>query len=287
MLLTMRKIFIALLGLYSAASSLWAVPAQVENNDYKVTLSETLPGIDGPGFLPSPNAGITVTVTDKFRSQQVSYPLKAYAIASYFLSGDDLNLVARTTLINNPNGPRYDFIQLNLSSPSDSHQLQNLEQYYFSPDQQNLLLVADKSPDTPWVGIAQLAQNPLALQWLYAESAGINLFKTAFAAPVSALTLSSPVGWAADSLSGAFLFSVDDGSRDPQGKPLLKDYLAELEQTNAEWKVTVQPVDLSAYHFHTGAALTDLRCDGRKISLFLTSDTSTNPVEVDFKLNPP
>ncbi len=132
-----------------------------------------------------------------------------------------------------------------------------------------------------------MAESPLNLQWLYAEPAGINLFKAAFTSPVSALVLQEPVGWAADSLSGAFLFSVGDGSQDAQGKPMLKDYLTGLEQANGEWKVTVQPVDLSAYHFHAGAALTELRCDGRKISLFLTSDNSTNPVEVDFKLNPP
>lgn len=282
----MRKTIGAFILLSALSSNLWAIPGQVENNNYKVVLSETLPGIDGPGILLAPDAAITVTVTDKFRSQQVSYPLKAYAIRSYFLLGDNLNLVTRTSLATDPS-PRYGFLQLNLPSPSDSRQFENLKQYSLSPDQQVLLLVADKGPGAPWVGIAQLADNPLSLQWLYAEAAGVNLFKSVFAAPVSTLTISDPVGWAADSLSAAFLISVGDGSLDAQGKPLLKDYLAGLERTDTGWKATVQPVDLSAYHFHSGAALTDLRCDGQKISLFLTSDNATNPVEVDFKLNLP
>lgn len=282
-----RFLFLFPLSFFYTGSFLGAAPAQLENNDYKVTLSETLPGIDGSGaFLPS-DAAITVTVTDKFRSQQTFYPLKVYAIANYFLLGDTLNLVARATLLNTPTGPRYTFIQLNLSNPSDSRQFQNLQQYSLSPDQQNLLAVVDNGGGAPGIGMARLTDDPMGMGWIYAEPAGANLFKASFAAPVSAFTFYDPVGWSADSLSAAFLFSIDDGTKDAQGKAVLKDYLANLELADKNWKATAQPLDLSSYHFHSGAALTDLRCDGQKAALFLTQDNSSNPVEVDFKLTPP
>lgn len=286
MLALMQKSLYVLIFLYSATVPLCAAPGQVENNDYKITLSETLPGIDAQGALLAPDAGITVTVTDKFRSQQVFYPLKAYAIPAYFLLGDTLNLVTRTTLLNTPSGPRYSFIQLNLADPSDSHQFPNLRQYSLSPDQQNLLVAVDEDSGPPMLGITHLTDSPLNMEWLYSEPARVNLFKAAFQAPVTALSLSDPVGWSADSLSAAFLFSVDDGTRDAQGKPVWKDYLAALSWSEG-WKASAQAVDLSPYHFHAGAALTDLRYDGRQAQLFFTSDNSTNPVEADFKTDSP
>ena len=136
------------------------------------------------------------------------------------------------------------------------------------------------------LGITHLTDSPLNMEWLYSEPARVNLFKAAFQAPVTALSLSDPVGWSADSLSAAFLFSVDDGTRDAQGKPVWKDYLAALSWSEG-WKASAQAVDLSPYHFHAGAALTDLRYDGRQAQLFFTSDNSTNPVEADFKTDSP
>jgi hypothetical protein len=270
-----------------STSPLWAVPGQLENNDYKISLSETLPGIDSSNAFLPPDAAITVTVTDKFRSQQTFYPLKVYSIANYFLLGDTLNLVARTSLINNPAGPQYSFIQLNLSDPSNSRQFPDLRQYSLSPDQQNLLAVVDNPGGAPGIGLARLADGPAQLGWIYSEPAGVNLLRASFTAPVTALTLWAPAGWSADSLSLSFLFSVDDGTRDSGGKPVWKDYLADLELADKGWKVSSQAVDLSSYHFHAGAALTDLRFDGQKAALFLTQDNATNPVEVDFKPTPP
>jgi hypothetical protein len=62
--------------------------------------------------------------------------------------------------------------------------------------------------------------------------------------------------------------------------------VAGLEWTGEVWKTAAQAVDLSKYNYHQGATLTDLRCDDRQASLFFTSNNSTNPVEVDFKLPP-
>ncbi len=265
---------------------LWAAPGQVENMDYKAVISETLPGIDNNTANPAQqlpaDAGITVTVTDKFRSQQTLYPLKAYAVNGYFLLGDTLNLVARTTLINSPDGPRYSFLQLNLPNPPDSRQFQNLRQYSLSPDQQILMVLMDNGGSPPLLGLSRLTDSPAGLAWIYAEPAGVNLFKSAFAAPVTALTLNEPVAWAADSLSAVFLLTADDGTKDAQGKPVLKDYLADLELTDNAWKVSAREVDLSSYHFHSGEVLTNLQYAAGEAKLFFTSQDSANPVEADF-----
>lgn len=283
----MKKAVLPLaLFIFFLCTNLLAAPGQLENSDYKVTISETLPGIDSNQALLPPDAAITVTVTDKFRSQQTLYPLKAYAVQNYFFLGDTLNLVARTTLANASTGPRYSFIQLSLSNSQDSRQFPNLRQVSLSPDQQTLLAVMDNGTTPPLLGLSQLVDGPPSLVWLYAEPAGINHFKAAFSAPVTALTLNDPVGWAADSLSAAFLLTVDDGTRDAQGKPVFKDILADLELSDNQWKVSCHSVDLSSYHFHTGAALSDLQCSGGQAKLFFASDNSTNPVEADFQLSP-
>ena len=286
----MPRIVFTLSLLTLLASTLgWAAPAQLENNDYKVAISETLPGIDAGGAILAPGAGITVTVTDKFRSQQSRMVLTGYAIPNYFLLGDTLNLILRTTPLNTPTGPRYSFLQVELGGGL-SNQFAGLRQYSFSPDQQNLLAVVDNGPGPVEVGVASLADNAaedsLEMRWLYAEPARVNQFKSAFSGPVTALTVNDPVGWSADSLSAAFLFTVDDGTRDAQENPVLKDYLASLVLGDKGWMASAQPVDLSSYHFHSGAALTDLRSDGRKARLFFTSDKSTSPVEADFSLSP-
>lgn len=288
MLPLMKPVLLGLCLLYiTPASALWAAPGQLENNNYKVVFSETLPGIDSPGAILPPGAGITVTVTDKFRSQQVNYPLTGYAVPNYFLLNDTLNLILRATLANSPTEARYNFLQLDLSDSSNSHQLTNLRQYSFSPDRQNLFMVVAQDNGAPWLGLARLAENPLDLQWLYAEGAGANVFKSTFQGPVTALTVWAPVGWSADSLSAAFLFSVDEGAKDGQGNPALKDVLAFLELGDKGWQASARPVDLSSYHFHAGAALTDLKYDGQKARLFFTSDRSTTPVEADFNLTQP
>lgn len=280
----------------SLGAQLWAHPGVAENIDYKVTLSETLPGIDAQGTLPT-DAAITVTVLDKLHSVQTYYPLKVYSINSYFLLNDTLNLIARTTLQGSQTAPHYNFLQLNLSNPGDSRQFTNLRQFSFSPDNQTLFAVRDASDSTladwpqaqfipPKIGLIRLGDAPVQWDWIYAEPVGINLFKGSFQAPVTALTIYDPVGWSADSLSAVFLFSVDDGTRDTHGQPLLKDYLADLDLSDKGLTAAAQPVDLSPYGFHQGAAITDLQCAGGKASLFLTQENSTHPAQVDFKLSP-
>ncbi len=268
------------------APALWAVPAQVENAGYKVTISETLPGIDSQSILP-PGAAITVSVQDKFRSTITTYPIQAYAINDYSLLGDSLNLVGRTTLVGSQQPLRYSLTQLALSNPQDSRQFQNLKKFSLSPDNQNLLAVIDQGEGkSGLVGVIRLGNSPASVDWIYAEPGQVNQFKAAFAGPVTDFILQDPVGWAADSESGAFLFSVENGVKDAQGQPVLKDYLADLELGDKGWAASAQAVDLSAYHYHNGAVVTDLRCSDGKIALFITSDSNSNPVEVDFKPAP-
>ena len=268
-------------------SRLGALPASLENGDYKVGLSETLPGLDNQGVPPT-GAAITVTVTDKFRSNTMLYNVDAYAINSYFLLEDTLNLVARTTVAGNQVPLRFDFLQLALANPPDSRQFKNLRQYSLSPDHRSLLVVMDQGDDKPpLVGMADLSNPPARMGLIYGQPAGVNLFKAAFAGPVSTLVLNDPVGWTADGGTAAFVLSVGDGSQDAQGKPVVKDYLAVLQQTDKGWTGWAQPADLSPYHFHQGGVVTDLQCSGGQARLFLTDQNSTSPAEVDFKLSPP
>lgn len=277
---------LCLLGLLPC-SRLWAVPGTVENNDYKATISETLPGLDSQGSPPS-GVGITITVADKFRSTTTLYPLDGYAVNVYFLLGDSLNLVSRTTLMGNQVAYRYNFLQLALSNPSDSRLYKGFRQFSFAPDQRSLLAVIDGGDGKPpLIGLASLENPPARMVILYGEPMGANIFKSAFSSPVSTLALNDPVGWAADGQTAAFVLSVGDGSQDAQGKPVLKDYLAVLQQTDKGWGASAQPVDLSAYHFHQGGVVTDLQIGGGQARLFLTDQNSTSPSEVDFKLAPP
>lgn len=276
-----------LFGLLPCAR-LWAVPATLENGDYKVLLSETLPGLDSQGTPPT-GVGITITVTDKFRSTTTLYPVDGYAINIYFLLGDSLNLLSRTTLMgNNQAAYRYNFLQLALENPPDSRLYKNLQQFFFSPDQRSLLAVIDNGEGKPpLVGLASLENSPARMAPLYADSMGVNLFKAAFSGPVSTLAVNDLVGWAADGQTAVFVLSVGDGSQDAQGKPVLKDYLAVVQQTDKGWTASAQPADLSAYHFHQGGVITDLQVNGDQARLFLTDQNSTSPSEVDFKLSPP
>ena len=282
-----KTAFVLFLFSLLPCSPLWAVPGTLENNDYKVTLSETLPGLDSQGSPPS-GVGITITVADKFRSTATLYPLDGYAVNVYFLLGDSLNLLSRTTLMGNQLAYRYNFLQLALSNPPDSRLYKDLRQFSFSPDQRSLLAVIDGGEGKPpLVGLVSLDNPPARMSLLYGEPMGINLFKGGFSSPVSNLVVNDPVGWAADGLTAAFVLSVGDGSQDAQGKPALKDYLAVLQQTDKGWGASVQPLDLSAYHFHQGGVVTDLQVGGGQARLFLTDQNSTSPSEVDFKLSPP
>src|SRR5579859_849189 len=116
----------------AAASPLAAVPGHLENGDYKVSLSETLPGLDDQTPLGAPPT-ITAAVVDKFRSTQTTFPLNFYAIPQFFLSGENLNLLGRTNLKSSPEGFRYSFLQISLSNPPDSREFRPLKQYSFSP----------------------------------------------------------------------------------------------------------------------------------------------------------
>jgi hypothetical protein len=76
---------------------------------------------------------------------------------------------------------------------------------------------------------------------------------------------------------------VDQGTKTVQGRIIWRDLLAKIEWADQGWKVTTQALDLSLYHFHDGAALTDLKVLNDRTALFLTQDNATTPVEVDVK----
>jgi hypothetical protein len=230
-----------------------------------------------------PNAGITISIQDKTRNNQFNFPLQAYSVPVYFLMHDTLDLIARTSLVGSRPIPFYDFLQLDLGNPSQSRRYSDLRQFSVSPDQQSLLMVLDKGDAAPWLALARLDAGPAQVSWLYVESPKVNLFQDAFSGPVSGLVVNEPIAWSPDSLTGVCLISVDQGTKTVQGRIIWRDLLAKIEWADQGWKVTTQALDLSLYHFHDGAALTDLKVLNDRTALFLTQDNATTPVEVDVK----
>jgi len=249
-------IFLFLITSFSF-SPLWAVPATVENLDYKITLSETLPGLDDQA-VPQMGPTITVTIQDKFRSTGLTYPLSVYAINDYALSGDYLNLLCRITPKISDGGPRYTFIQLNLSSPSDSRQFQPLKIYSFSPGNQYLLATFDGKGKADSIGLIQL-DGPAKLGWLYSTQSSVDLFQKALPVPVQGIVLNNPIGWSGDSSTAIFVASANDGTQDAQGNAVQKDYLTRLELDGDDFKLAAEPVDLSPYHYRNGSIISDVK----------------------------
>jgi hypothetical protein len=261
---------------------LWAVPATVENLDYKVTLSETLPGLDDQA-VPQIGPTITVTVQDKFRSTGTVYPLSVYAINDYALSGDNLNLLCRVTPKISDGGPRYTFIQLNLSSPSDSRQFQPLKKFSFSPGNQYLLAVFDGKDQPDPIGLVQL-DGPAKLGWLYSAKSGVNFFQKALPAMSQGIVLNDPVGWSGDSSDALFVASAGDGTQDAQGQLVQKDYLVRLGLDGDDFKLAAEPVDLSAYHYRNGSIISDVKYSVDKASLIFSQSNSSDILQDDVPL---
>lgn len=284
------KLFSLLAFLISlcAFSSAGAVPGNLENNDYKITLSETMPGIDDQAFS-NPNMAITITVQDKFRNTGSFFPLQqVYSINDYFLLGDTLNLIGRTSPKWDQGKPVFNLTQLNLASNPDSRQFKGLKQFSISSDNQSVLAILDGGDGKPsLVGLIRLSPAPARLGWIYAEPAGVNLLKKTLNGPLKTIILTDAVGWAADGLSAAFILTVDDGTPDAQGKALLKDYLVNLQVSDDTMKASAQPVDLSAYHVRDGGVITKIACSPDKATLFFTQANSTDLLPVDFKFSAP
>lgn len=275
--------FFIALGVFS---SLEAKPAVLENINYKVTLSETLPGLDDQLSLQA-GPTIQVTIQDKIHSNGFIYPLNVYAIHSYFLTDNTLNLLCRTTPKEAISGPRYTFIQFNLSNEQDSRQFQSLKRYSFSPDNRFLLAIIDTGATTDSVALIRLDKSPAQLGWVYSNNGAINFFKKALPSMAQSVVLYDPIGWSADSFTAAFVASAADMIPDTQGQPVSRDYLACVQLSEDGFQVAAEPVDLSPYHYKNGSVIVDLKCDGGKITLFFNQTDSSDNLKAEFPLPKP
>lgn len=267
---------------FSVFSPLGAVPATLENFDYKIILSETMPGVDNlPVSLGGPV--INVDITDKLRSNTVRFPLKVYSINEYFLVEDHLNLLCRTTL-RDTTEQRFTFIQLNLSNGPDSRQFLGLKKYFFSPDNQSLLGVFNNGGTGESIGLIRLGKAPAGLGWLYSEEAQANLLKRALPTMGKKITLASLVGWAADALTAAFVLKADEGTPDA---PVVKYYLACLYLDEDRFRVAAEAVDLSAYHIPDSGTIDQIACEGEQATLTFPASDSNKAMKAVFKLPKP
>lgn len=270
---------LALLVCLSAAAPLVAAPASVENAGYKVSLSETLPGLDDQ-LAPQQGPTITVTVQDKFHNTATAYPLGVYSVNDYFLSDNTLDLVCRLTPKTSDSGPRYSCIQLNLSTPSDSRQFQPLKRFSLSPDTRELLAVFDGQGRPDPLALIQLSNVPAQAAWLYAAG-GVNLFQKALPAMAANVVLLDPVGWSADSRTAAFLATAQEGATEGAGGGS-KDFLVFVEFNGEDYQLAAEPVDLSSYHYKAGSVVTDIKCSGGKATLFFNQADSSDILQADF-----
>ncbi len=281
-----RKLFLSILIALSAAP-LWARPGSTENNDYKVTFSETLPGLDDQTSLQAPPT-IMASVLDKFRSTQTVFPLNFYAIHQFFLDGDRLNLIGRLNRQTAPEGPRYSFVQISLSNQPDSRQFQPLKKYFFSPDNQFLLAVFDGQNQPDSIGFIRLTEAPAQLGWLLANGGALNLFQESLPSLGSPVSLNDPVGWSADARICVFVISAPDGAVDPKTAGVMKNYLVSVDLTQDRAAPAVEPLDLSSYHYGSGAVITQIITDGRNaVFTFNRNDSAaTAPVTFDLPRTP-
>ena len=263
-------------------SPLWAAPATLENFDYKINLSETMPGVDiAPVTLGGPV--INVDITDKLRSNTIRFPLKVYSINEYFLVEDHLNLLCRTTL-RDTTEQRFTLIQLNLSNASDSRQFLDLKKYFFSPDNQSLIGVFNKEGTGESLGLIRLGKGPAGLGWLYSKEVQANLFKKTLPTIGEKISLASLVGWAADALTAAFVLRADEGTPDA---PALKYYLACLYLDEDRFRVAAQAVDLSAYHIPENGTIDQIACEGDQVTLTFPQSDFNKGMKAVFKLPKP
>ncbi len=274
-----RKLFLLIWAALSAAP-LWARPGSTEDNGYKASFSETLPGLDEQTSLQAPPT-ITATVLDKFRSTQTVFPLNFYAVPQFFLEEDRLNLIGRLNRQTAPEGPRYAFIQISLSNQPDSRQFQPLKKYFFSPDNQFLLAVFDGQDKPDSIGFIRLSEAPAQLGWLLANGGALNLFQESIPSLGSPVTLNDPVGWSADGKTCVFILSAPDSGA------VVKNYLVSVDLTQDRAKPAVAPLDLSPYHYGSGAVITQIVTDGRNAVFTFNRNDSADTAPVTFALPQP
>jgi hypothetical protein len=277
-----KNLLLALTISVFPAANLWAIPGTVENFDYKINLSETMPGIDNaPATVGGPV--INVDVTDKLRNNTTRFPLKVYSINEYFLAGDHLNLLCRTTL-RDTTEQRFTLIQLDLANTSDSRQFNGLKKYYFSPDNQSLLGIFEVEGTGDSIGLIRLSKGPAGMGWLYSLGAKTNLFQMALPTIGNNLALASVVGWAGDGLTAAFILRGDEGTPDA---PDLKYYLACFYLDEDRFRVAAQALDLSAYPIPEKGMIDQVECLGDKAILIFPPSNAFKSSKVTFQLPKP
>ncbi len=270
----------------SLAPSLWALPATVENLDYKVTLSETMPGVDDQTSLQA-GPTITVSVQDKVRNNGVLVPLPVYSINHYYLGTNSLNLLCRTTPRSADTAALYNLFQLDLSNSQESRQFKDLKRYSFSPDDHFLLGVFDGKGQPDSIVLVRLSEPPAQLEWIYTNKGAYNLFRKTLPDMPKKLHLNDPVTWSIDSDAAVFVISGEEDAPDPEGKPVWKDYLACVTVSDDGFKVAAEPLDLSTYHYRQGAVISKIECRADKAILYFTRDNSSDNLKAEFTLPKP
>jgi hypothetical protein len=272
---------------FLVVSPLLAAPAVIENPFYKINLSETMPGIDDPSLNtnnPFTQPLINVDVLNKTQSSSNRFPLQVYAINEYFLAEDQLNLLCRTTPTS-AGFPLYSLIQLNLRSTQDSRQFPAIKKYFFSPDNQFLLVVLDKDQagkgTSDPIALIRLEDAPPVMGWLYSDKDQVNLFQRVLPDMGSPIVLNGIVGWTGDSLTAAFILSSNAGTPE---SPVFKDYLACVRLNGDDFKVAVKPVDLSSYQIHTGGGIDRIQMSEDKATFFFNQPNSAGELQGDFQL---
>jgi hypothetical protein len=266
-----------------AAGPLWANPGVIENGDYKISLSETLPGVDDPNN-PQAVPTITVGVVNKFNNTGMNFNLNLYAINNYYLLDDALILIGRTTPQWSAAPPEYSLLNLNLTTSQNSQEFKNLKRFSLSPDNQSVLVLVDGGGKPDLIGLIRLNNQPGRLEWLETGQAGVSLIQSALPGPVKSLSLSPAVGWFADALSAVLIVTADDGTQDAQGNPVLKNYLVWVELEDNGPKVSAEPLDLSPYHVKDGTMVDKVDCAADKVTLTFTQANSSETVQADFPL---
>jgi len=264
----------------------FANPGSLENLQYKVSLSETTPGVDD-SLIPGVDPVINVDVQDKLRGSGTRFPLKVYAIPEYFFSDNLLNLLTRTSPRSSVSKPLYGFLQLNLDSSTDSRQYNGIRKYFFSTDNHALVGVfeqgAEGGPVTSSVGLIRWGDKPASLGWIYSAVNQVNTLKTYQVPDGEIPALEGTVGWTADALTAAFVASFTGGPT--ASDPSVKSYfLIRVDLGDSGIKVAANPVDPAALKLSTGATIDKVECSGDLATLTITSPDGSDTQQVQIPL---
>ncbi len=285
---SLLRLIFSCLGLLFLPFAVAADPGTIENLQYKVTLSETTPGVDD-ALIPGVDPLINVDVQDKLHGTGTRFPLKVYAIQEYFFSGNLLNLITRDTPKSSGTKPLYGFMQLNLDSPNDSRQYSGIQKYYFSTD--NRALIASFTEGTAGgsvtqsLGLIRWGDKPASLGLIYSATAQVNLLKSSHVPDGETPTLEGTIGWAADSLTAAFIASFSDSQTTPT--PGEKNYfLIRVDLSDAGVKVAATPVDSAALRLQNGGTIDKVDCGGDTATVSIISSDGTDTQQVELPLPP-